>query len=229
MNLSIRQIPLEERPRERLQKKGAGALSNEELLAVILGTGSKEKPVLSLSRALLSHFESPQALFHASLEELAAFPGIGKAKASLLKAAFSLAERALEPLEDSKACIKHPEQAFKAVLPIIRGEKRELFLILLLDTKSRIIRMETVSVGILNATLVHPREVFFPVIKHRAHAIIAVHNHPSGDLSPSKEDVNMTEQLFSASQSLGIPLIDHLIVSESGYLSLKTSLPELFR
>jgi DNA repair protein RadC len=225
----IHEIPLDERPRERLQKKGADALSNEELLAVILGTGSKEKPVLELSRSLLSHFESPQSLFHASLGELAAFPGIGQAKASLLKAAFALAERALEQVEDAKPVIKLPEQAFKAVLPMIRGEKRELFLILLLDSKSRLLRTETVSIGILNATLVHPREVFFPVIKHSAYAIIAVHNHPSGDLSPSKEDVNMTKQLLAASKSLGIPLFDHLIVSETNYFSLKTSLPDLFQ
>lgn len=224
----IHQIPLDERPRERLQKKGADALSNEELLAIILGTGSKEKPVLELSRSLLNHFESPQSLFHASLEELASFPGIGKAKASLLKASFVLAERALERMEKDKPFIKQPEQAFRSVLPMIRGEKRELFLILLLDTKSRLMRTEVVSVGILNATLVHPREVFFPVIKHCAHAIIAVHNHPSGDLSPSKEDITMTQQLLAASKSLGIPLLDHLIVSESGYLSLKTSLSDLF-
>lgn len=225
----IHLIPLDERPRERLRKKGADSLSNEELLAIILGTGSKERPVLELSRSLLSHFESPQALFQASLEELAAFPGIGKAKASLLKAAFVLAERALVPFEEAKPSIKHPEQAYRAILPIIRGEKRELFIILMLDAKSRLLRLETISVGILNATLVHPREVFFPVIKHRAHAIIAVHNHPSGDLSPSKEDIYMTEQLLAASKSLGIPVCDHLIVSELGYLSLKASLPDLFQ
>lgn len=125
--------------------------------------------------------------------------------------------------------IKHPEQVFRAVLPAIRGEKRELFLILLLDAKSRLMRMETISVGILNATLVHPREVFFPVIKHRAHAIIAVHNHPSGDLKPSMEDIHMTEQLVAASKSLSIPLCDHVIVCESGFLSLKASRPDLFQ
>ena len=225
----IHSLPLDERPRERLARCGAQALSNEELLAIMLGTGSKTAPVLKLSRQLISHFETLENLFHASLEELESFQGIGMSKSKLLKAAFTLAERALGQKEGARPKVQSPHDAFRLAAPLIRGEKREHFIVLLLDVKSRLIRAETVSIGILNATLVHPREVFYPAIKHKAQSVIALHNHPSGDLTPSNEDIALTRQLFHAATCMQIPLFDHLIITESSFLSLKENLPELFR
>lgn len=228
MRNAIYDLPLEERPRERFHKMGPLALTNEELIAVILGTGTKDRPVLQVAHDLISHFRSPKALFEASLEELKDFSGIGNARAMVLKAAFALASRAFcqEPLPLQE--VNHPREAFRVLLPYIQGEKRELFFLILLDVKSRIFKVEVVSVGILNATLVHPREVFFPAIRHKAQGIIIAHNHPSGDLTPSPEDLLLTRRLVEASLCLKIPLYDHLIVNENEYLSLKFSHSELF-
>lgn len=228
MRRLINHLPSEERPRERLNRKGASALSNEELLAVILGTGTRDKPVLQLSHELLCHFHSPKELFEASLEELKEFPGIGSARAMVLKAAFELAGRGFTHKAEEASPVLHPKQAFQEIVPHIRGEKREMFFLLLFDVKARIFKVEIVSVGILNATLVHPREVFFPAIRHKAQGVMIAHNHPSGDLTPSDEDIILTKRLVEASQCLSIPLYDHLIVNESEFLSLKMSRPELF-
>ncbi len=221
-------IPEEERPRERLVRLGPKALSNEELLAVILGSGTKELPVLNLARKLLSHFESPKGLMEATMEELSAFPGMGEAKSLKLKAALSLAERAIVTASPQKSPLRLPIHAYEAVLPYVRGEKRELFILILLDVKGRLIKVEVISVGILDATIVHPREVFYPAIKHKAHSLIALHNHPSGDLTPSKEDILMTKSLVKAAYYMKINLLDHLIVSDHAFLSLKEKDPSLF-
>lgn len=221
-------LPKEERPRERLGRKGPVALSNEELLAVMLGTGTKDKPVLQVARDLISFFKSPKALFEASLEELKALPGIGNARAMVLKAAFELAGRAFSQKNLTSDPVNHPREAYQALLPYIRGEMREMFFLLLFDVKGRLFKVETVSIGILNATLVHPREVFFPAIRHKAHGIMIAHNHPSGDLTPSSEDIHLTKRLVEAAECLKIPLYDHLIVSENAYCSLKVTQPGLF-
>lgn len=224
----INDLPKEERPRERLNRKGPVALSNEELLAVMLGTGTKEKPVLQVAHELMSHFNNPKALFDASLEELKAFPGIGNARAMVLKAACELAGRAFSQNQVTSDPVNHPREAFHALQPYIRGEMREMFFLLLFDVKARLFKVEIVSIGILNATLVHPREVFFPAIRHKAQGIMIAHNHPSGDLTPSKEDLLLTKSLVEASACLKIPLYDHLIVNERSYCSLKMTQPGLF-
>lgn len=217
----VSEIPVAERPRERLKRLGPDALSAEELLAVVLGSGSQKTPVLKLARAILVKFGSLKAVGDATLEELTAIPGIGPATGLKLKAAFTLARRSQEPVPLDEVPIKTPLQAFHAAAPFIRGEKRELFILLLLNAKSRLIGVEVVSIGTLTATLVHPREVFYVAIRRRAHAIVAVHNHPSGHLDPSPEDLKLTEDLIDAARLISIPLLDHLIISPSDYMSLR--------
>jgi DNA repair protein RadC len=221
MTHSIFDIPATERPRERLKLLGANALNAEELLAIILGSGSRKEPVLKLARELLMRFQCLQGVAEASIEELQTISGIGIAKALQLKAAFSLAERCFRDKLQAEQEVKSPEQVFNVALPYITGEKRELFLILLLNVKSRLIGVEIVSIGTLSATLVHPREVFYQAIRRKASALIAVHNHPSGDLRPSREDIELTQHLIEASHFIEIPLLDHLIISTNKYNSLR--------
>ena len=222
MTLDIAQMPVMDRPRERLKRLGSEALAADELLAVILGSGSRKEPVLKLSKQLLVEFGSLQALAEASLEEMQDIPGIGLAKALKLKAAFSLARRCDDMKMSNEKRIKSPKQVFQAVLPFVRNEKKELFLMVLLDVKLGLIGVELVSTGTLTSTLVHPREVFYTAIKRKAHAWVAVHNHPSGSLEPSPEDFRLTEQLIQASEIVCIPLLDHLIVSHEGFCSLRS-------
>lgn len=221
MSLDVAQLPLIDRPRERLKRLGSEALTADELLAVILGSGSRKEPVLKLSRELLVQFGSLQALAEASIEEMQAIPGIGLAKALKLKAAFSLSRRCDDTKQNPDRPIKSPLQVVQAALPFVRHEKKEIFLMLLLNVKLRLIGVEIISSGTLTATLVHPREVFYVAIKRKAHAWIAVHNHPSGSLEPSKEDLALTELLVKASEIVSIPLLDHVIVNSTEGYSLK--------
>lgn len=214
-------LPESERPRERLKKLGAGALSSEELLAVLIGSGSRKKPILKLARELLIRFKSLHGLGQASLEELQGVSGIGPSKALQLKAAFTLADKCYKEKLAEIEEVKCPNQAFNIAVPYIRDEKREHFLILLLNVKMRLIGVEVISIGTLSATLVHPREVLYQAIRRKASSIIAIHNHPSGDLTPSKEDLSMTQNLIQASAIIDIPLIDHLIISTCGYFSMR--------
>lgn len=217
----IQEIPPSERPRERLKRLGADALRSDELLAVLLGSGSKKDPVLELSKSLIKEFGSLKGLSTATLEELQSISGIGFAKALKIKAAFELSTRCGFKDEKKHTTVRTPQEAFIAAQPLIKNEKRELFLTLLLDVRCGLIDVEVISIGILTSTLVHPREVFFPAIRKKAHALIAVHNHPSGSLLPSEEDIQLTHSLHQASELMGIPLMDHLIVSSESYYSFK--------
>lgn len=217
----LAELPPSERPRERLKRLGGDALRAEELIAILLGSGSRREPVLELAHKLLVRFESIKGIGEAALEELQSMHGIGLAKALKLKAAFSLVKRSLLENEEDAVPIRSPQGAFKLARPYIEQEKRELFLALLLNSQSRLIRIETISIGTLSATLVHPREVLYQAIRRKASSWIAVHNHPSGELLPSKEDLRLTETLAKASSLVDIPLLDHLIVSTQGYYSLK--------
>lgn len=216
----IHEIPLIDRPRERLKRLGPSILRSDELIAILLGSGSKKDPVLEVSRALIKKFGSIDGLSRASLEELQQVSGIGIAKALTLKAAFELSSRS-ESARDENPFIKTAKDAFLVAKPFIKNEKRELFLCLMLNVRNQIISIEVISIGILTATLVHPREVFSPAIQKKAHSILVLHNHPSSYLNPSSEDFEITKQLKEASQIIGIPLVDHLIISEDNYFSFR--------
>jgi DNA repair protein RadC len=217
----LKQLPREHFPRERLLEKGAEALSNRELLALLIGSGSAHYDVYEIADNLLIHFGSLLSIASASVERLQKIPGIGVQKAVLLKAACSLAERLAK-----EKCIKspsssNPKELYEWLRLILIHERQEVFGCVLQDAQLRIIKFISVTKGILTQTLVHPREVFAPAIEANAYGMILVHNHPSGSLSPSMADLEVTEVLVEASKALKIAIHDHLIVSKNGYFSFK--------
>lgn len=217
----VQDLPAQDRPRERLLSLGPSALSAAELLAILLGSGTKEKSVLELSQELLVRFGSLSQLAQASTEELCSVKGIGEAKAVLLQAVFSLATKLSVKKEEARPHLLHPSSVYDLVKGEMELLNHEEFWVLLLDAKGKWIRKEVVSQGTLTESLVHPREFFHPAIRHKAARVIAVHNHPSGDPTPSSQDLSLTQALIAAGDLLGIPLSDHLIVGKGKYVSLR--------
>jgi len=221
-SFTIHDLPISERPRERLQKFGSESLSAQEILALILGRGISGESVMVTAQRLLSRFGSLKAISGASLEELSQVKGIGIAKASQIKAAFELASRLEEYSEVSeKPIVKTPENVVDLVKGGLKGKKREHFLVISLDTRSRLIKVSEISVGSLDASIVHPREVFKEAISASAASVVFVHNHPSGDPTASKDDIKLTKRLVEAGELLGIEVLDHLIIGDKSHLSLK--------
>jgi len=219
-SFTIRDLPPSERPRERLQKFGAEALSAQELLALILGRGIAGESVMVTVQRLLSTFGNVKAISEASLEELSQVRGIGLAKAAQIKAAFELAKRS-EVEVGEKIFIKTAEDAVKLVKPKLKDKKKEYFLILSLDSRNNLIKISEISIGSLNANLVHPREIFKEAIQALANSIILIHNHPSGDAIPSKDDIDITKQLIDAGEIMGITILDHIVIGNQDYKSMK--------
>jgi DNA repair protein RadC len=221
-SFTIHDLPVSERPRERLQRFGTEALSAQEILALILGRGIAGESVTVTAQRLLSQFGSLKGMASASLEELAQVKGIGLAKASQIKAAFELVNR-LEgyPELGKKPLVKTPDEAVRLVKGRLKNKKKEHFLVLLLDTRSQLIKTSEISVGSLDASIVHPREVFKEALSASAASVIFVHNHPSGDPEPSEDDIKLTERLAQAGEIMGIDVLDHIIIGDKKYLSLK--------
>ncbi len=222
MNL-VKKMPPAELPRERLMRDGIDALSLQELIAILLGTGTQGKSVLVLAQELLLSFGGMEGLLNASVEELTRFKGIGKAKAIVLKAAFGIALRTIKEKQDPQKRVITVADAVEIAQPVIGHLKKEVVFVILRDVKCRLIHHEVISIGILSEVLVHPREVFQPAIRHGAYSIIVCHNHPSGDPTPSKADINLTRQLFDCAKIIGIALVDHLIICRDSYTSIKKS------
>lgn len=217
--VTLKALPPAERPRERLANIGADALSTVELLAILLGNGTKNCSALELAVHLMSKFGSLTALAEASLQELSSIKGIGFAKAVQLKAAFSLHARfPTKPIE--KVCFDKAAKIFEFISPELRREKVEVLMVILLDARKGLIHRQVAAKGILNEILIHPREIFHLAIRHCAHSIVIAHNHPSGDPAPSQQDLNMTQILQKSGQILGIQLTDHLIIAGDKYFSL---------
>ena len=214
--------PESERPRERLLKYGAETLSDAELLAILVRTGARKITAVDLARRLLSDFETLERLASRSAADLRQQlheMGLGLAKAATIVAAFELGRRALASHATKKTSIHSPEDIAQRYVPLLREMKKEVFLVILLDSANHIIREVKISDGILNSSLVHPREVFRPAIAEPAAAIVLLHNHPSGNPEPSSEDLQITRQLMEASKIIGIPIHDHLIVAGNSYTS----------
>lgn len=217
----LRQLPLELRPRERLERQGVDSLSVAELLAIVLGSGTQGKSVLHLSEELLVRFGSLERLCEASLVELMEIKGIGKAKAIQLKAVFGIAWKYRDAVLTDRQMITSSEQAYALAKQEIAREKQEVLLVILRDVRGRWIHQESVLKGTLSEILVHPREVFYPAVRYKAHSLILAHNHPSGDPTPSEADIALTRTLLQAGRTMGIALDDHLIVCPHSYTSLR--------
>jgi len=215
----IKDLPRVEKPREKLAEKGAEALRDVELLAILLGSGYRGKNVLELARRILS--EHPLIrLKSMSWQALRKLKGIGTAKACVIRAAFELSRRAFMVEEDLLPSIGNPRDVVDQIADI-RRHRKENFVVLYLNARNQVIHKETVSIGTLNASLVHPREVFQPAVTRSAASLILSHNHPSGDTSPSEDDIEITRRMVHAGQIMGIEVLDHVIVSERSYRSLK--------
>ncbi len=214
--------PEHDRPRERLARLGPAALSEVELLAVIISSGSKRTPVLDLSRALISQFGSVAGVGRATLEELEQVPGIKRAKAAKIVAAFELARRG----ETEFACRERQDlsdaaSAARLMRSILNDWDKECFCSFYLDTRNRLLGHDRVSVGSLDATLAHPREVFEKAVRAKAASVVVCHNHPSGDPTPSDDDVRLTRRLAEAGKILGIRLLDHIVVARDAHYSFR--------
>lgn len=223
MSIKIKDLPTEERPREKLLTLGAKALSNTELLAVLLHSGTKKKSAMDIAQELLVKYkaEGLASIVNLSPQTLTSIEGLGPAKIATLLAAIELGLRlALKPSEH-KITIKSPKDVVRYVMPLLRYEPIEHFAILLLDTKNQIIAFPNISTGSLNASIVHPREVFRCAINYATSSMILVHNHPSGDPTPSIEDIKVTKKLVEGSKIMDIEILDHIIIGDNKFTSLK--------
>jgi DNA repair protein RadC len=218
---TIKDIPEEERPRERLAKYGAEVLSNAELLAIILRTGTKYDSAINIANRLLNNSQGIRYLYESSFEELKCTKGIGTAKAAQIKAALELGRRLRTYKGSGNIYVKTPSDAADIVMEDIRYLKKECMKVILLNIKNMVISIKDVSTGSLNSSIVHPREVFVEAIKSSSASIIVCHNHPSGDPTPSQEDINVTKRIYEAGKIIGIDLIDHIIIGDGKYISLK--------
>jgi DNA repair protein RadC len=220
--IMVRDLPLEERPREKLISYGAAALSNAELLAILLRTGVRGESVLRMAERVLAYCKDRglSSMVHMSVEELAQINGLGPGKASTVLAAVELGRRL--SMSDAKVEIIHgPEDVARFAMPRYCHETKEHFAVLLLNTKNHILAMPEISKGSLTASVVHPREVFEAAVRHAAASMILLHNHPSGDPSPSREDIAVTRRLVQAGEIMDIPVLDHIIIGNNSFASLK--------
>ncbi|MBY0399047.1 DNA repair protein RadC [Myxococcota bacterium] len=208
-------------PRERLFLDGARALCDVDLVALVLRTGDRNRDAWTLARRLIARFGGLAALAELAPAAIEAMPGVGPAKSASLAAALELGRRLVSvPLVRGQA-IRSPEDVQRHFAPLFRGRARESFHVVLLDARHRLLSIDEVSVGTLTASLVHPREVFREAIRQAAAALVLVHHHPSGDPSPSAEDRSVTDRLAAAGRLLGIGVVDHVIVAESGFFSFQ--------
>jgi len=219
-SFTVHDLPKDERPRERLVKFGEQALSAQELLQLILGRGIAGESVAVTAQKLLAQFGSLQKLAEASIEELSSIKGIGLAKAAQIKAAFEISRRlsTQTPSYKSKE-LTDPEKAYRLIKSKLKDYHKEHFYIIALNSRGHSIA--EVSIGSLNATIVHPREVFAEAIKNKAASVIFAHNHPSGDPEPSEDDLMLTKKLVESAKFLGIEVVDHIIVAKDDFFSFK--------
>ena len=217
----IREMPTDLRPRERLIRQGPEALSDIELLAILVRTGTVNASALTVATALMGRFQDLRSLMQASVEELNSIKGIGPAKAAQIKAALEIGRRVSAAPAMVRTSIKSPEDAAGLVMEEMRYLDREHFCALILNAKNHVMARENISIGTLNSSAVHPRELFKAAIRRSAAAIILVHNHPSGDPEPSSEDLEVTAKLVEAGKIVGIQVLDHIIIGDNIFVSFK--------
>lgn len=219
--LTVKEMPADQRPRERLISFGAGILSNAEILAILLGTGTGKETSIELAQRILSQKGGMVFLAEATVEELGDIKGIGPAKTAQIKAAIELGRRLSSTTRWERPVIKSPIDVFHLVGEEMRYLDREHFRVILLNTKNHVLGIENISVGSLNASLVHPRELFKKAILKSAAGVILVHNHPSGDPHPSEEDKQVSCRMGEAGEIIGIEVLDHIVIGDGRFASLK--------
>ncbi len=217
----MKDLPKEEQPRERLILLGVDHLSNREILAILLRTGIKNASAMSIADELMVQFGSLRGISQASFHEMTKIRGIGPAKACDIIVGFELAKRLSRPGVALQESVSKPKDAAALIYEELRFLDKEHFVILMLNTKHKLIGKKIISIGHLNSSLVHPRELFKEIIRHSSAAVILAHNHPSGDPTPSEDDIAVTRRLVEAGQILGIHVLDHLIVGDNSYVSFK--------
>ncbi|MEK7156931.1 MAG: DNA repair protein RadC [Patescibacteria group bacterium] len=219
MGLAIKNLPAHERPREKLIEKGAENLTDKELLAILLRTGQKGKSAIDIAGSILAKYPKKNIL-SVSFEDLKKMGGIGADKACSLLAAFELTRRVLDTEKSGRPIIESTDHAL-AQLHDIRTHKKEHFVALYLNARNELIHREDISIGTVNASIVHPRDVFAPALEHNATAVIVAHNHPSGSPEPSPEDREVTARLRDAGKLLGIVLVEHIVVTKDAHTSIR--------
>ncbi|ALS23246.1 MULTISPECIES: RadC family protein [Paenibacillus] len=221
LNYTLRDVPNEERPRERMIQYGAQALSNAELLAILLRTGTFQESAVHVAHRLLKESGGLRSLTDMSIEQFTQIKGIGAAKALQIQAGIELGRRLARSAMNETVTIRSPQDVASLLMEDMRYLQKEHFVCLFLNTKNHVIGQETVSMGSLNASIVHPREVFRAAIKRSSASIVCAHNHPSGDPTPSPEDVQITKRLVQAGDIVGIDVLDHIVIGDQRFVSLK--------
>lgn len=218
--MTVKELPSDDRPREKLLHKGAESLSDAELIAILLRTGKKGKSVLEISQELINDEKNLALLATRSIKSLTKISGIGNDKAVTLAAAFELSRRILSQSKwRSDKKITSPQDIADIFIPILRDEVKEKFMVVCLNSANKVIKYETISVGNLNSSVVHPREIFKVAIDNNSASIILIHNHPSGNPEPSNEDIRITKKLVESGKILEIPVFDHVIIAGETYTS----------
>ena len=221
--MTIQDMTLEERPREKMILNGAGSLTDAELLAILIRTGTKQFNAIQLGKAIIEKADNIRYLQNITIEELESINGIGKTKAVQIKAALELGNR-IASYKPAKYKIKNHWDIYKYYMESLRYQYKEIFKVVLLNTKNEIITDVDISMGTLNSSLVHPREVFREAIRRSSNKIILLHNHPSGNAEPSKEDKSVTNRLKECGELIGIEVIDHIIIGDGIYFSFKENM-----
>ena len=221
LEFSLKNVPLCERPRERLIKYGPEVLTNSELIAVIIGTGTRNEGVMNLSSKLLKEEEGIQFLSTSTIAELKSYKGIGSVKAAQIKAAVELGRRMRNYRSERKIRISSPSEAAELVMEDMRYLKKEMLKVIFLNTKNYVMDITDISIGSLSSSIVHPREIYTEAIRKCCASIIVSHNHPSGDPQPSSEDISVTKRIAEAGKIIGIELTDHIIIGDGIYTSMK--------
>ncbi|MDQ3020039.1 MAG: DNA repair protein RadC [Bacteroidota bacterium] len=230
----VHDLPKSERPRERLIAYGADRLSSAELISLILNTGIKGESVIMISQKIIMQFGSLKGIMESSLEDLKQVKGLGEVKATKLMASFAIAKKVMQEIKISEEekdadrkkynAVTSPDELYKIIKDKISNFSKEHFLVVSLDARNNFIGVDEISVGTLTASIVHPRETFESAIRRHAAHIIIAHNHPSGELEPSEDDLKITKRLVESGKIMGIEVLDHLIITKNSYLSFKEKL-----
>jgi DNA repair protein RadC len=220
-SLTIRELPEQDRPRERLLKHGAQTLSTADLVAILLRAGSREESAVRLAERLLFEHQGLAGLGRITPRVMVKLKGIGLVKAATIAAALELGKRLRDQKSGERPVIRNSQDVKDHMMPLLRYEQKERFYLLPLSTKNHVLDEREISIGSLNASIVHPRELFREALNYAAASVILVHNHPSGDPAPSREDIEVTRRLMEAGKLLEIPVLDHVIIGDGKYVSMK--------